>query len=528
MAIERLVSTDQEALPVSAEAATEAVAHDLELLVRDSAAAHEVPSPFAVPRPLASKQRRRIGGAWVPRYQRTLAALDFGAVFVATLIAYVARFGAGASRYEVAFYLAMTLLLPVLWVLVTLFGRGYEARYLGVGSEEFQRVGVIGLFMLALIATLSYGFMLEMARGFVLVALPLATTLVLFGRYLARKWLHTQREHGRFQQKVVAVGHIGSVEHLVERMRGAQYHGMDVIAACVPSGRNDPALESLGVPVVGDFTSVASAVRRLDADVVAVLPSPELGGAALRRLGWALEDTRADLLVAPSVVEVVGPRIAIRPVCGLPLLHVERPEIRGVRQIAKSVFDRSSAVLGILALSPLLLGVAAAIKLTSRGPVFFRQERIGRSGAPFMMWKFRSMVVDADARVAELQDQSDGNSVLFKMKRDPRVTKVGAFIRRYSIDELPQLFNVIRGEMSLVGPRPPLRREVEQYTHDVRRRLMVKPGLTGLWQINGRSDLDWDEAVRLDLRYVENWSFTFDLMIIWKTMGAVVASRGAY
>jgi exopolysaccharide biosynthesis polyprenyl glycosylphosphotransferase len=527
VAIERVAPAESEAEDAH-DAATEAVAHDLAQMVMEPDRIGELPRSFRIPTPLAHKQRRRIGGTWVPRYQRTLAGLDFTAVLVATLIAYVARFGAGANAWETAFYSSMILVLPLLWVLVTVFGRGYESRYLGVGSEEFQRVAVIGLFMLALISTVSYGLRLEVARGFVLVAVPLSTILVQLGRYAARKWLHTQREHGRFQQKVIAVGHLGSVQHLVERMRGAQYHGMDVVAACVPSGRNDPALESLGVPVVGDFNSVASAVRRLDADVVAVLPSPELGGAALRRLGWALEDTRADLLVAPSVVEVVGPRIAIRPVCGLPLLHVERPEIRGVRQIAKSIFDRSSAVAAILLLSPLLLGVALAIKATSRGPVFFRQERIGRSGQPFTMWKFRSMVINADELVAKLAESNDGKGVLFKMKRDPRVTRVGAFIRRYSIDELPQLFNVVIGDMSLVGPRPPLRREVEQYSHDVRRRLMVKPGLTGLWQINGRSDLDWDEAVRLDLRYVENWSFAFDLMIIWKTLGAVLASRGAY
>lgn len=481
-----------------------------------------------VPTRLPSRQRRRIGGTWLPRYQRTLAGLDAFGVMLGAAIAYVVRFGAGATPGEVAFYSGAILVLPLVWVLFMLFMRGYEARYLGVGSDEFQRVAYVGILMLAMVSTFSYGLKLEFARGFVLLALPLATMFTLVGRYAARKWLHTQREHGRFQQKVIAVGHVGSVDHLVKRMRGAQYHGMDVVAACVPSGKNDPALEALGVPVVGDFNSVASAVRRLDADVVAVLPSPELGGAALRRLGWALEDTRADLLVAPSVVEVVGPRIAIRPVCGLPLLHVERPEIGGVRHVAKAAFDRSVSILALIFLAPLFLLIGLAIKVDNWGPVFFRQERIGRDGKPFKMWKFRSMVVNADNMVSQLAQQSDGNAVLFKMKRDPRVTRVGNLLRKLSIDELPQLINVAKGEMSLVGPRPPLRREVEQYTHDVRRRLMVKPGLTGLWQINGRSDLDWDEAVRLDLRYVENWSFAFDLMILWKTVGAVLQSRGAY
>ena len=280
--------------------------------------------------------------------------------------------------------------------------------------------------------------------------------------------------------------------------------------------------------MLGDLDEVADVVSRYEVDTVAVLPCPELDGPALRRLGWDLEKTAAELLLAPAVTEIVGTRVQIRPVSGLPLLHMERPELTGIRRLTKELFDRTAAAFGVLFLLPVLLGVALAVRATSRGPVFFRQERVGRDGRTFSMLKFRSMVVGADRLVEQLAADSDGNGVLFKKKDDPRITRVGKFMRRYSLDELPQLLNVLRGEMSLVGPRPPLPTEVERYGFDMHRRFLVKPGLTGLWQVSGRSDLSWDDSVRIDVRYVENWSLTFDFMILWKTVGAVLRGSGAY
>jgi exopolysaccharide biosynthesis polyprenyl glycosylphosphotransferase len=283
-----------------------------------------------------------------------------------------------------------------------------------------------------------------------------------------------------------------------------------------------------GLPVLGTLDQVVDVVRDHQVDTVAVLPSPELDGPALRRLGWELEKTEAELLLAPAVTEIAGPRVRIRPVCGLPLLHVERPELRGGRRLVKEGFDRLIAAVGILVLFPVLIGLGLAVALTSRGGTFYRQERVGRDGQTFGMLKFRSMVAGADRMVETLRADSDGNGVLFKMKGDPRVTPVGRVLRRYSLDELPQLFNVLRGDMSLVGPRPPLPSEVERYGFDMHRRFLVKPGITGLWQVSGRSDLSWDDSVRIDVRYVENWSLTFDFMILWKTAGAVFRGGGAY
>jgi exopolysaccharide biosynthesis polyprenyl glycosylphosphotransferase len=280
------------------------------------------------------------------------------------------------------------------------------------------------------------------------------------------------------------------------------------------------------VPVLGNTRSLNDALTLADAGAVFVTDTEHLGPNGLKDLTWNLQATGVDLMVSPNVVDVATPRITLRSVGAMPFLHLEKPQYEGATRWGKVVFDRTFATLALLLLSPVLLAAALAVKLTSSGPVLYRSERIGVGGVPFEMLKFRSMVNDADEVKAQLESDSDG--VLFKMKNDPRVTKVGALLRRYSIDELPQLLNVLRGDMSIVGPRPPLRSEVEQYGEGVHRRLLVKQGITGLWQVSGRSDLSWEDAVRLDLDYVENWSLVRDIQIIWRTVKAVLLSDGAY
>jgi len=288
-------------------------------------------------------------------------------------------------------------------------------------------------------------------------------------------------------------------------------------------------MSDMELPVIGDLSQVVEAVQRVSADVLAVTTCVEFGGPELRRVCWALENTDVEIVVAPALIEVAGPRLHIRPVAKLPLLHVEKPELTGARRVIKNVFDRSSAFSALLLFAPLMIGVALAIRLTSRGPALFRQTRIGAQGKPFTIFKFLSMYSDSEARLDSLQALNErGEGLLFKIRQDPRVTPVGRFLRRYSIDELPQLINVLKGDMSLVGPRPPLPQEVALYGDDVRRRLLVRPGVTGLWQVSGRSDLEWVESVRLDLRYVENWSLIYDFEILWKTFYAVLRGSGAY
>lgn len=466
---------------------------------------------------------------WQRKYRRRLVLSDAAIALVMGLFAFLLRFGFDPTPTEMRLYLALAIILPFGWIGALLVSRTYEHRFLGVGSEEYRRVLIAGLIMIATVASLSFGLKLELARGFVLTALPLAGLVTVVARYAHRKHLHTIRTKGQCMSKVVVVGHQSGVEALVRQVRTTPYHGLDVIGACTPDGTDRSGfLAQRDVPVLGSFDNVVDAVKQTGAQAVAVMPSPEMDGPAMRRLGWDLEATAADMLVAPAVVEVVGPRIHIRPVCGLPLLHVERPELEGIHRWAKGVFDRTVSIASLILAAPVFLAIALAIRCTSKGPALFKQTRVGRHGKEFTMFKFRTMVVNADALVKDLNDQNEGAGVLFKMKRDPRITGIGSFLRRYSLDELPQLINVALGHMSLVGPRPPLPREVAEYGDDMRRRLLVKPGLTGLWQINGRSDLSWDESVRLDLRYVENWSFAFDFMIIWKTIGAVLAKRGAY
>ncbi|PRY12960.1 sugar transferase [Kineococcus rhizosphaerae] len=490
------------------------------------------PSGFLPPlgRPPQAARTVRAGrrSPWQREYVRTIVVSDVVAALLGALLGWVVRFGdAGLGSTGPSAAWTMVLLPPV-WVVSMLLFRAYEPRFLGVGSEEFQRVLLAGTTVVALVGTGSWAFQLDVARGFVVVALPAAGLLTVGARLAVRRYLHLRRAAGECMQSTLVAGHPHAVASLVRQVRRNTDHGLRVDGACTPGGEASAELEALGVPVLGTLEEIAEVAQDLDVDVVATLTCPELDGPVLRTLGWELEGTRADLVVAPALTDIVGPRVVIRPVSGLPLLHVERPELHGIRHAGKALFDRGSALAGLLLLSPLFLLVAVLIKLDSPGPVFFRQTRVGRDGREFSMVKFRSMVVDAERLLIDLRNQSEGNGLLFKMHQDPRVTRVGARLRRYSLDELPQLFNVVGGSMSLVGPRPPLPREVAEYGDDLRRRLLVKPGLTGLWQVSGRSDLDLEESTRLDLQYVENWSPAFDVMILAKTAQAVFGGRGAY
>ena len=312
---------------------------------------------------------------------------------------------------------------------------------------------------------------------------------------------------------------------ITRQLRRERYHGLDVVGACLPP-RHDGRVGDL--PVYGTFDDVARAVAQASADTVIVLTCPEFDGESLRRLAWQLERDDIDLIVANNLIDVAGARTTIRPVDGLPMLHVEHPTLSGGRRVAKAVFDRVGAALLLVLFAPVLVVVAVAVRLDSPGPVLFRQVRVGRYGREFPIYKFRTMHADAERRLADLRHLNEQDGVLFKIRDDPRVTRVGRYLRRLSLDELPQLFNVLGGTMSLVGPRPPLQREVAAYPRDARRRLAVRPGMTGLWQVSGRSDLPWEEAVRLDLRYVENWSLTLDLVILLRTLTAVCRGAGAY
>jgi exopolysaccharide biosynthesis polyprenyl glycosylphosphotransferase len=318
------------------------------------------------------------------------------------------------------------------------------------------------------------------------------------------------------------------VEELAQQIRRDPGTGFEIVGACLPGMGGEATVDEGCVPVLGPLSAVVDAIDASGADTVMVTSGPGVTGAALRRLGWALEGKGVDLVVAPALTEVSGPRISMRPVAGLPMLHLDEPEIDGHRHLLKQVIERASAAVLLVLLLPALAIIALAVRLTSRGPALFRQTRVGVRGKEFTLFKFRSMDEDAEEWLPSLAEHNEFDGPMFKIRRDPRVTPIGRFIRRWSLDELPQLWNVVRGDMALIGPRPPLPHEVSQYAEDVRRRLLVRPGLTGLWQVSGRSNLSWEETVRLDLSYVENWSLALDLQILWRTVWAVLRGRGAY
>jgi exopolysaccharide biosynthesis polyprenyl glycosylphosphotransferase len=477
--------------------------------------------PFIrIPGRHAAMSRRQ---AWETRYVRALLWCDLLAGIAAGTVAFALRFGDEVTTYNRG-YLVLSGLLPVLLLLVLAFSRAYERRFLFVGTDEYQRVIRAGVGLIAGAAVISYALELDLARSYVLAALPTATVAALVLRFALRKRLHMTRKRGENMRRVIVVGHELAVVGITRQLNRERYHGLEVVGACLPPHHDG----DVGLPVYGTFDDVGDAVEAATADTVLVLSCPELDGVVLRRLAWRLERDEVDLIVASALIDVAGARTTIRPVDGLPMLHVEHPRLHGGARLVKDTIDRVGALVLTLLLSPVLLGVALSVRLTSRGPVLFRQVRVGRDGTEFRIFKFRSMYVDAEARLAELRHLNEHDGVLFKIRDDPRVTPVGRWLRRLSLDELPQLLNVLTGQMSLVGPRPPLPVEVAAYADDVRRRLAVKPGMTGLWQVSGRSDLSWEEAVRLDLRYVENWSLSLDLVILLRTMTAVVRSSGAY
>jgi exopolysaccharide biosynthesis polyprenyl glycosylphosphotransferase len=482
--------------------------------------------PAASVRPAGGRGRRVVPTrGWLTWYVAVLLAADALALGIGGLVAVGVRFGDFDYQLSGLPYLGLVLAaVPPWWLTITL-SRGYEAAVLGLGSEEYRRVANAVARFTAMVAVLAFALRIELARGMVAVALPVSAVLILAFRYLARQALHRRRLRGGALHRVVVVGEGPSVEALVRRLRGAPYAGLQVVGVCRPvhTGTNELDLGELTLEHVPEAVALAGA------DTVAVAHSPGITSDVLRRMAWRLEGSKVALLVAPALTDVAGPRISVRPVSGLPLLQVAEPEFTGARRVAKYTLDWLGAIGLVALLGPLMLGAAIAVRLSGPGPVLFRQVRVGRNGRPFTMLKFRSMHADAEQRLELLRVRNDhGDGVMFKMKDDPRVTAVGRQLRRFSIDELPQLFNVLGGRMSMVGPRPALPAEVERYEPDAHRRLLVKPGITGLWQVSGRSELSWAETVRLDLFYVENWSPVLDLEILWKTIFAVVRGAGAH
>jgi exopolysaccharide biosynthesis polyprenyl glycosylphosphotransferase len=506
-------------------------------------------SPFATARPVARSRRSvhvdlaEYGHAkvrhglrpWQLRHRVLTVVTDASAALVGLVAGLAVRnlvVGKDAELWgSTEAMQATSVAIAALWLLLLTRHGAYATRFIGAGNEEYRAVLRAAATLVAVVTFASFTFKLEFSRGVLFVAVPTMVVATTTARHLLRHRLASARDHGECLQPAVLVGDAKAVLELARRIGAApRTTGLEVKGVCV-TDLSDVALattELSAIRVLGVEADTLGVVDRVGAEVVAVASGPTLSGQPLRRLGWALEQRNVDLLIDPGVIEVAGPRLTLRRASGLPMLHVERPVCSGARYAVKLAVDRLIALVTIALAAPLLLLIALLVTLDSPGPVLYGQRRVGEGGRMFTMLKFRTMCADADAMREALESRNDGNGTLFKLRRDPRVTRVGAVLRRYSLDELPQLLNVVRGEMSLVGPRPPLPGEVDRYESDAVRRLRARPGMTGLWQVSGRSDLSWMESVRLDLWYVDNWSLALDAQILLRTAGAVVRGRGAY
>ena len=474
---------------------------------------------------------------WHRQFAHHLLLTDVAVLLAAAVLGAIIRFGADSDVRTAGplslSYWSYGAALALGWSVALQAYRTRDDRVIGDGVEEYRRLVRATVAFFGVVAIFSLIFKFDSSRGYLAITFPLGLVGLLASRRAWRLWLQRKRASGEMVNRALVIGGTRSAEDIIRQLHRDSRHGVHVAGVWVPDTDvpRDAWLDfpGISVPVMGTERNLRRALEASGAEMVIVTDSEHLGHEGLKELTWELEGLDIDLLVSPNVVDVSGSRIQLSRVGKLPLLSIEKPTYADAATWPKRLFDRTGAAFLILLASPLLIGAAVAVKLTSRGPIFYRQERIGRDGEPFGMLKFRSMHPDADARLSTvLAAQGESLGPMAKLKSDPRVTPIGGFLRRYSIDELPQLFNVLFGTMSLVGPRPQRQFEVDLYDHAAHRRLRVLPGMTGLWQVSGRSDLAWGDAIRLDTYYVENWSMTGDLAILWRTVRAVLGSSGAY
>lgn len=448
--------------------------------------------------------------------RRAMVAVDMLMIGIAVIAVLAAGIGASAPLRFDSPRLVVVVALLILWPVMLWEMQTRSSTVLGTGSEEYRRVLVASLWTLCFTAAGAYATGTSRGRDTLLIIGALGTVFLLIGRNIMRILLHRQLERSGPIHRVFVVAPPSQEQNLgdqLDRTRGV----FSKVGGWPLADGSDP-----------DPAAVVRSASATQADTLLYAPGNHSDPYWPRRLGWAMEGSQMSLLVSPALTDVAGPRMSIEPVEGMALLRVDMPRFSGPARVVKRTIDVLTSVLGLVLLAIPLLVVAFVIKRDSPGPVFFRQRRVGVDGTTFVCWKFRTMYVDADAQRDNLRDQSTDTGAIFKMTRDPRITRFGRFLRRFSIDELPQLINVLNGDMSLVGPRPHPLDDVERYDDIATRRLLTKPGMTGLWQVSGRSDLEWDQAVTLDLYYIENWSMSLDMIIFLRTVKAVITGQGAY
>lgn len=504
----------------------------LRLSVSDETPAlHVVDPPPVRPMPTVSRS------SWEREVLRRVLLTDVFVVAFAVVAAHIIRYnviGVPQAVFNAIWLnvLLVDLLVFIGWMIALSVFRTRDPKTFDSGSLQYQAVARSTFTLFGWVAITALLLKWEPSRGFLAMSFAIGTSLLFLERRAWRTWVLRQRGKGRFLARVLVIGGVGTAKAMTLRFSADASSGLRVVGVWVPDRVAAPNerfhSNDSTVPVLGTESDLGEALDIGAVDTVVVTDTEHLGHDGMRELAWALEDRDVNLLVAPNVVDVAGPRIHLQAHGNMPLIYLSGPSYSRARTLRRAIFDRSFAAAVLVASSPLLLLAALAVRISSRGPIFYRSERIGAHGVPFQMLKLRTMVQGADQMLEEIEQRNDGAGPLFKVRVDPRVTRVGRFLRRYSIDELPQFINVLRGDMSVVGPRPPLRSEVDTYSDPMRRRLLVKQGVTGLWQVSGRSDLTWEDSVRLDLDYVENWTMLRDMQIIFRTARAVLASRGAY
>lgn len=472
---------------------------------------------------------------WRPRFVVTALVVDAAMIAFALAIAQRIRFGQGGSSEALSGavntdYFTVSVFLFFAWLVTLSFRQSYRPEHATIGNETYLRVVRSSFFLFGALAIVALALRLQFARGYIAIAFSLGVALLIAGRFIVRFWLVRQRGAGRCMDTALIVGAPQEVRYVADRVGRTPEAGY-TISGVLTDADQPGSFELRDGRVVPDAGSVDNALATAvanDVNVIIIAGHARANDTYLRELGWALEDTGIGMVLASRMTDVAGPRIHRTPVEGLPLMSVEPPRYDGGRYLLKRIFDIVLSGVLLVALSPIFAVVAALIKFTDRGPVFFRQKRVGVNGASFPMTKFRSMVVNAELRLDDLEADAGSTATLFKMRHDPRITRVGTFLRAYSIDELPQLMDVFIGNMSLVGPRPALSSEVSVYRDFAHRRLNVKPGITGPWQVGGRSNLSWEDSIRKDLYYVENWTIIGDCLLLIKTVKAVITREGAY
>ncbi len=468
---------------------------------------------------MTSKRGQGSSLDWKPNLRRNIATADLVSLILTLFFILSVRFPetwrGELTNYEIR-NIVLALLVLGSWLFFLWFNGSRDTNILGFGADEYKKLINATLLSFTSVAFISYIFKLEISRLFVLSVFPFGLLVLFVARRILRRRLLRARNQGRYLSRVLLL-HSGLSDPVEQRLSLAKHAGFNIVHKIVTAENFKFEVREIVINALSN-----------NCDSIMVGQSAVISAAELRKLGWALEQTNIDLIVAPAVIEIAGPRLKVSNVEGLPLLHLEQPTFSGASRVTKRFLDLTLSIIGLILISPLLLIVAILIKSFDRGSILYTQKRIGQNNKEFDVYKFRTMNEGSHEQRAQVMSETNKDPRLAKDPQDPRITKPGLFLRRWSIDEIPQIINVLKGEMSLVGPRPPLAEEVNQYEKSETRRLLVKPGLTGLWQVSGRSELDWEDAVRLDLYYVENWSLTLDILIIIRTAAAVWRGEGAY